>query len=153
MSSQITEEHDAQLCLLSLSGRGSCNGNGAGDITVHEPQLKNQWVFELHAHRPRVIVHEVRSRYASCCTNTKERLLQSEQQVGNTYRECRKGCSNTKRLFLGVLEPLWSASNIHIVIHPPPAKNPQPTTFLLLFCCQMQTARERGCCQGANPEA
>lgn len=149
-------ESPSSWSAFSLSGHGSCNGNGAGDIAVHEPHLKDHCVLELHAHRPRVIVHEVSSHYAKYCTNTKERLLQSEQWVGNMYKECWKGSSNTKRLFLGVLELPWIAPNIHVVIYPPPKRKPQttpqPTTLLLLFCNEMQTARERGCCPGANPE-
>lgn len=35
-----------------LSGHGPCNGNGASDNTVHEPQLKGQRALGFHAHRP-----------------------------------------------------------------------------------------------------
>lgn len=58
-----------------LSGHGPCNGNVASDSTVHEPQLKDPCVLELHAHRPGVMVQEVRSHCARCCKNTKERHL------------------------------------------------------------------------------
>lgn len=48
-----------------------------------------------------------------------------------------------------------NSTNIDITVNPPtPPRRPipHPTTFLLLSCCHLQAARERGCCQRVDSE-